>query len=341
MILSLLLLSFTKSLSINAKLERASLEKVQEDYGLRTACLIALQKYASTLKKEDEGKDSDREEEDKKESSQLVEGGLQYTESEEGLSAAAEEDSGQDKESTRAKSASIKEKTRKGNWIPRHKPYSLELGGKAYSVYLKDEGGKLNINALTEEHKDMFQRLLQAEGIDQQGAENKTDSLLDWLDEDESPRPRGAESKYYESLPESYSCRNGKLEFMEELLLVKGIGPEVYEKTKDNLTVYGGGLNININSAPKEVVHAMLRINMQEADEVVAFVKEKGRISNPDELKDLFFKFGVAGKDFEKARALMTTDTTYISIIAIGPKGRKYRLVVDKNGENILAVYPY
>ena len=48
-------------------------------------------------------------------------------------------------------------------------------------------------------------------------------SILDWLDPDDSPRASGAESDYYSSLSPAYQCKNGPLDSLEELLLVKGV----------------------------------------------------------------------------------------------------------------------
>lgn len=341
MLLSLAILSFTKNLRINAKLERAYSEKVKEGYNLRGACLIALQKLPlrSETPGEEKGQEGAGYHPQEKSGSQGT--GIEAMEPplpEEGVTPLGES---QETREGNQEMLTGKEEYEKDHWKPRPQPYILELGGKEYSIFMEDEGGKLNINALVEKEKDIFQRLLEVRGMNQQEAQVLTDCLLDWLDRDATPQPRGAESDYYESLPEPYPCRNGPLESLEELTLVKGTSPEVYEKIGRDLTIYGKELKININTASKEVVHAILGISLQQADEVVAFVKEKKGLKNLDELKDLFLKFGVAGKDFEEARTRMTTTgSPYLSIRSTGPIGWQYRLVVDKSRESIVAVYP-
>src|SRR5207302_1022705 len=47
------------------------------------------------------------------------------------------------------------------------------------------------------------------------------DSILDWLDPDDDPRPNGAESNYYSAL--GYSAKNGPMDSLDELLMVKGV----------------------------------------------------------------------------------------------------------------------
>lgn len=53
------------------------------------------------------------------------------------------------------------------------------------------------------------------------------DAILDWLDEDDEPRPMGAEEEYYATLPTPYAPRNGPIDTVEELLLVRGVTPEL------------------------------------------------------------------------------------------------------------------
>ncbi|MGA7277963.1 MAG: general secretion pathway protein GspK, partial [Desulfocapsaceae bacterium] len=88
------------------------------------------------------------------------------------------------------------------------------------------------------------------------------DSLTDWLDPDDTAQVNGAESAYYLSLPSPYIARNGAVEFMEELLLVKGVTPEILygndEKKglSEYIRLYGRG-RININTAPRLLLQSL------------------------------------------------------------------------------------
>ena len=53
--------------------------------------------------------------------------------------------------------------------------------------------------------------------------ESVADSILDWIDADNSPRPFGGEADYYEGLGTPYAPRNGAPQCLEELLLVRGV----------------------------------------------------------------------------------------------------------------------
>jgi hypothetical protein len=83
------------------------------------------------------------------------------------------------------------------------------------------EASKLNLNTATDTE---IERLLTPLLLDLR-IENAPDlvaALLDWRDDDENPRPQGAEDEYYTNLEPGYHAKNGHLDTIEELLLVKG-----------------------------------------------------------------------------------------------------------------------
>ncbi len=101
---------------------------------------------------------------------------------------------------------------------------------------------------------------------DRAEAEALVDSLSDWLDEDDNPRPYGAESGYY-----TYPCRNGPIYSIDELLLIKGFSKDLLYGNQQKrgiaefLTIYGTADKININTADLLVLQA-LDPNADKAD---------------------------------------------------------------------------
>ncbi|MCL4694686.1 MAG: type II secretion system minor pseudopilin GspK [Candidatus Hydrogenedentes bacterium] len=99
---------------------------------------------------------------------------------------------------------------------------------------ISDEYGKLNLNALFNTRSETGDADLALEQtlrylFTERGAdEDVTDAILDWLDPDDDPRPLGAEYDYYQSLETPYTCKNGPMTSVEELLLVRGMTPELY-----------------------------------------------------------------------------------------------------------------
>ena len=116
---------------------------------------------------------------------------------------------------------------------------------------LQNESARLNINTLTilEENSGALTAALAlsndpdadtaADSIDTENiavslllglpgmTEDVADAILDFIDEDEEARPFGAESDYYATLATPYSAANGPLRSVEELLLVRGVTPNL------------------------------------------------------------------------------------------------------------------
>ncbi|MCH6569659.1 MAG: general secretion pathway protein GspK [Acidobacteria bacterium] len=101
----------------------------------------------------------------------------------------------------------------------------LAMGRGNASVQIIDETGKINVNLAP---NYLLYNLLIGVGLEEQEAQIITDSIEDWRDRDDLHRLNGAESDYYQSLPEPHFAKNGPFDVPEELLLVRGITPEIY-----------------------------------------------------------------------------------------------------------------
>jgi type II secretory pathway component PulK len=103
----------------------------------------------------------------------------------------------------------------------------VALGGGTYSWRISDEDGLVNVNTAT---RPVLENLLRLCGMPL-GAERDTvvDSILDWRDTNSDHRLNGAEEDYYRGLDPPYSCKDGPLDVVEELLLVRGVTPRLYE----------------------------------------------------------------------------------------------------------------
>ncbi|MCX7918042.1 MAG: helix-hairpin-helix domain-containing protein [bacterium] len=99
---------------------------------------------------------------------------------------------------------------------------------------LTDENSKLNINSAP---KEMLLRLPQADEI-------IADSIIDWRSATAKASPYGAKDEYYTQLNPPYKCKNGPFDTLEELLLVKGITPQILFGEDANLN---GLLDANEN----------------------------------------------------------------------------------------------
>ena len=100
----------------------------------------------------------------------------------------------------------------------------------SYEIELVDETSKINVNQAT---TSMLTALF--------GDSEVAQSIRDWMDADDNPRQLGAESDYYLSLSTPYYCRNAPLTTVDELMLVKGVTPELLLSTGEELEELGLG----------------------------------------------------------------------------------------------------
>ncbi|MBI1894733.1 MAG: general secretion pathway protein GspK [Candidatus Rokubacteria bacterium] len=129
------------------------------------------------------------------------------------------------------------------------------LARGAYRYQIVDEERRINVNRAS---REILVRLMDTVGLPP-GSERDTiaDSILDWIDPDPFHRLNGAEDDYYERLSPSYRAKNGPLDSIEELRLIRGVTPEVYDLLAPHLTVWGSG-QINLNTATPTVLQAMV-----------------------------------------------------------------------------------
>lgn len=240
---------------------------------------------------------------------------------------------------------SKKGRRRRGPWLPSNEPYTIEIGGRNCDVFITDESGKVNINKLTDETRIGFIKFLKSYNLEELTAETITDCILDWLDKDDLHHVNGAEKDYYVTLPEPYEPKNGPFDSVEELTLVKGITPEIFELLRNHVTIYGSG-KININFASQEALLSIPGITPEIA-KAITILKEKGKnIKQPHVLKELFKHFGIIGSDFQDITKYLTlSDSGYITVNAVASTDKiknSYKVVANKGiaGCKIIAAYP-
>jgi general secretion pathway protein K len=216
------------------------------------------------------------------------------------------------------------------------------------SLVITDELGKIQVNALVnhpdsrqfnESQRTLWDRFLQYYADRKElKLELKNDSeptaiinsLKDWLDsgdDDAITGLSGAETSYYEGLRPPYPARNGPMTGVDELLLVKGITPELYYGTAEipgisrYLTVFGmepqgTGVSfpgrINITTAGIPVLFALLPAENKDLVEVIdelrqniASGKQKVDLRNPAWLNQIP---GLAGLKLDPKLVTMSSD---------------------------------
>lgn len=137
-------------------------------------------------------------------------------------------------------------------WYPRFEPFRTEVDGTPLAVSLVNAAGRRNVNLL---RVPDIEEICVACGLEPEAAGDIADAILDWIDSDDNHRLNGAENDYYLALPVPYYCKNAPLDSIEELLLVKGVTPELYFGTAEHpglvdfLTTVGESRIMDLNSA--------------------------------------------------------------------------------------------
>jgi competence ComEA-like helix-hairpin-helix protein len=149
-----------------------------------------------------------------------------------------------------------------------------EGGGIVYGV--SDEESRLNVNATS------LDELSKLDGMTPDVAA----AILDWRDEDNQVTPGGAEAEYYTTLQPPCLPRNGPIQTVRELLMVRGVSPQLLfgmdthqngmlgssdqeaQQTNPDISDLGWATLLTVDSAVDNVsATGDERVNVQSADE--------------------------------------------------------------------------
>jgi len=208
----------------------------------------------------------------------------------------------------------------------------FDLGEGTVTIKIIDEQGKININKFIKNKKTILGRLFNLLDLES----GKLDAIADWIDRDNIPRATGAEEDYYANLEPPYSCKNGPLDTIGELTMVRGFNKEIlYNQEKgliNFLRVRPKDNKININTAPPEVLEAVLN-NRTLAEEIIDRREEKPFV-NKTEIKD-FLK--PAKTD------LFTCESDFFSLESTGRISPHYKkrikAIVQRNSNSLKILY--
>ena len=169
---------------------------------------------------------------------------------------------------------------------------NFAIGDGSLSAQIYDERGKFNLNDLraaandqikfkttTERARRLFELL--------QLNPDLVDAVIDWTDQDDNPRPAGAESAYYQSQRPAYRAANERLQSLADLRLIKGFTPDIIARLSRYVTVYplDGSAPLNINSAEPVVIQALdPEITQSIATEVVQGRPYKNKVADVDRI---------------------------------------------------------
>jgi general secretion pathway protein K len=161
-----------------------------------------------------------------------------------------------------------------GDWQPDQRPHVLKLTTGKVEIRIADEAGKINLNLADEK---TLARLLAALGVSESQVTDLAEAIMDWRTSSSAQvRPTRSTADYYRNLDPPYSLKADKFDVVEELAWVKGFrGSPMLPRLLACLTVQQTGAQINLNTAPSEVLQAL---GMGQ-DQVQALIQ--GRTAQP------------------------------------------------------------
>ncbi len=223
------------------------------------------------------------------------------------------------------------------------------VGEGSCSVTVTEENGKLNVSLLTDKDGklnrariDQLLRLIDL--LNQQEPDlsrigyGLVPAIIDWTDNDDEvvclpfvkSENLGAESDYYAALEPPYRCRNKPFDTTQELLLVKGVTSEVFERIRDYVTVKGDG-KININSASKFVIESL----SEELNPVLAqMIIDRRKIKPFDSVMELRDVPGMTDGLYYSIKDMVTVSPTdqYYLVVSHGNVDPVRRTAFFSNG---------
>src|SRR5205085_6981194 len=133
------------------------------------------------------------------------------------------------------------------------------LGHGKFSVKIIDSDRKFNINLAAVAPEVLNQGLILM-GVDAAEAPHIVSAIADWTDRDDTERlgSSGTESDYYLSLKPPYAAKNGSIDDLTELMMIKGITPNMF---------YGSGSARAGSVLQQQFVQAANRFNRRPNEE--------------------------------------------------------------------------
>jgi general secretion pathway protein K len=217
----------------------------------------------------------------------------------------------------------------------------------AFTVQVVDEQSKLNANVMS---PDQWKTLLRLSGVDADTVNIIVDSIGDWIDKDSSTKMNGAEDDYYMALsPDQggpYHCKNSSLDRIEELLLVRGMTPDIFyghqaqssgEATYTGIAQYLTTvpfLKINVNTASSQVLQCIPGVTAQMAEQLIRYRQGDDGADGTDDDKPfqdagaVSTVWNLSGTQVRGLGNYLGASSAFFTIYSTGSVGNVRRMVV-------------
>jgi len=205
-----------------------------------------------------------------------------------------------------------------------------------FILSLQDSSGLINFFKV---ERTLLKNLFDYHKMPKEKAEIVIDSLFDWMDPDSFVRPAGAETDFYVK-NNRYTPTNRIIDSSDELLLVRGMDNEIYNKIGKLLDFSLINQGVNPNTMPVEAFHLFRGLSAESIRRILQKRQEKP-FEGPAELTL------IAGYNFSlypTSLQFFTSNSTYVTIKAKMDETRffyiKFRLDRIAGGGSMVEARP-
>lgn len=249
---------------------------------------------------------------------------------------------------------------------------NYQLGHATLSIKIVDQDRKFNINTAD---PLLLRHLLNRMGLDAALSPSIADSILDWIDTDDRESMNGTETDYYQTLNPPYKAKNGPLDDLTELLLIRGVTPAMYYGSsagqgrrarrapgqstafeepayamgmQDLFTAHSSGL-LNVNTASAQVLSCIPGIDENVAQ---AIITARAGLDGADGTEDDtpfrsagdLARIGLGGAELGQFSRFFTTRSSVFEVkvdVRIDKYHRQYIALVRRNGRDTQVLKMY
>jgi general secretion pathway protein K len=247
-----------------------------------------------------------------------------------------------------------------------------KLGMVTYDIKITDLERKFNINTVAMSRPAVLEQAFIQMGADAGEYPAVISAIQDWVDTDSSPHIGGAENEYYQGLTPAYSAKNGPIDDISELLLIKGVTPEMYYGTSStNYTSPAGQKNafgktaptsylfglrdvftplsngkVNVNTAPQDVLQLIPGLDPNIVPNIIKLrAGPDGVDGNEDDtpLRNVgeLSTIGVGGQVMSQMQTYLTQRSQTFEVVVIARVGsytRQYHAIVGRTDQKTIQI---
>ena len=152
-------------------------------------------------------------------------------------------------------------------WIADGRVYPFAFEDAKVGVSVISETGKVDLNAAG---LDVLTNLFRAAGADPTHAATIAQAVSDWRSFPISPQQTAQRAGAYAAAGRDYGPRSGPFASVEELQMVLGVDPTLYENVAPYVTIWSGRASPDPATAPLLALASLPGMNVQQAAAMIA-----------------------------------------------------------------------